>query len=134
MPLSTELFWLTLTVIMTALLWLPYILNRLIEKGFWTAMRNPQAADPAQALWAQRMQRAHLVAVENLVIFAPLVLMLHLAGISDARTETACMVYFYAFLVHFVVFALGIPVLRVLAFMVAFAAQMTLAVALLGAF
>jgi uncharacterized MAPEG superfamily protein len=41
-------------------------------------------------------------------------------------------VYFFARLAHYVVFTLGIPVVRVLAFAVGVAAQITLALALLG--
>jgi uncharacterized MAPEG superfamily protein len=76
--------------------------------------------------------RAHQNAVENLVIFAPLVLALQIAGISGAATVSACVVYFFARLGHYVVFTLGIPVVRVLAFVAGVAAQVTLALALLG--
>jgi uncharacterized MAPEG superfamily protein len=41
-------------------------------------------------------------------------------------------VYFFTRLAHYVVFALGIPVVRVLTFAVGVAVQMTLAFALLG--
>jgi hypothetical protein len=38
--LTPELFWLTLTVILTGLLWVPYILNRCQVRGMGGAMAN----------------------------------------------------------------------------------------------
>ena len=130
--LSPELYWLTITALMTGLMWVPYILNRLAEKGALKATWDPQGDTTTRVPWADRMMRAHQNAVENLVIFAPLVLALQIAGISSAATVSACVVYFSARLVHYIVFTLGIPVVRVLAFAAGVAAQATLALALLG--
>jgi uncharacterized MAPEG superfamily protein len=130
--LSPELYWLTITTLMTGLMWVPYILNRLAEQGPLKATWDPQGITATRVSWADRMMRAHQNAVENLVIFAPLVLALQIAGISSAATVYACVVYFFARLVHYIVFTLGIPVVRVLAFAAGVAAQVTLAMALLG--
>ncbi len=35
--MTRELFWLTLTVILTGILWVPYILNRCQVRGLWRA-------------------------------------------------------------------------------------------------
>jgi hypothetical protein len=53
-----------------------------------------------QSAWAQRMMKAHDNAVENLVVFAALVLAAHALGVSDGATATACVVYFWARIVH----------------------------------
>ena len=76
------------------------------------------------------MMRAHTNAVENLVIFAPLVLALHATGASTPVTAGACTVYFFARLAHYVIYTLGLPLLRTLAFAIGFVAQMVLALAL----
>ncbi|HHJ16666.1 MAG TPA: MAPEG family protein [Gammaproteobacteria bacterium] len=130
--LSPELYWLTLTVLMTGLMWVPYILNRLMEQGLLPALLDPQGETSTRVSWADRMMRAHQNAVENLAIFAPLVLALQLAGITSPVTVTACLVYFFARLTHYVVFTLGVPVVRILAFATGVVAQVTLALALLG--
>jgi uncharacterized MAPEG superfamily protein len=44
----------------------------------------------------------------------------------------ACAVYFWARLAHAIVYALGIPVARTLAFAVGFGAQVVLALAVFG--
>ena len=130
--MSRELLWLTLTVILTGLLWVPYILDRILVRGMMGAMANPSRNDPPQSAWAQRLYFAHTNAVENLVIFAALVLILDAEGRSSIVTVTACAVYFWARLAHVIVYALGIPVVRTLAFAAGFAAQVALALAIFG--
>ena len=75
--------------------------------------------------------RAHTNAVENLVVFAPLVLTLNALGISTSATATACAVFFWARLAHYLVFTFGIPVVRTLSFAVGFAAQAVLVLTIL---
>jgi hypothetical protein len=77
--MSRELLWLTLTVGLTALIWVPYILDRIMVRGVMGAMANPTKNDKPHSQWAVRMMFAHANAVENLVIFAPLVLILDIA-------------------------------------------------------
>ena len=118
--------------ILTGLLWVPYILDRAMVRGLMGAMANPSRNDKPQSPWAQRLYFAHTNAVENLVIFAPLVLILDALGHSTESTVIACAVYFWARLAHAVVYALGIPVLRTLAFTVGFLAQAALVLAVFG--
>src|SRR6195952_2646507 len=64
-PMTREIFWLTLTVIMTGLLWVPYVLNRCQVRGLGGAMANPARNDKPHAEWANRLMFAHDNAVEN---------------------------------------------------------------------
>ena len=130
--MTVELYWLILTSLMTALFWLPYILNRMMVRGLTGALANPSSDDKPQAAWAQRAMSAHRNAVENLVIFAPLVIATHVLGAGTALTSTMCMAYFCARLAHYVIYTAGIPVLRTLAFAVGFIAQVVLALNLMG--
>ena len=131
-PLTRELFWMVSTITMTAHFWLPYIVNRLKEHGIGPALWNPQPDTRPQADWALRMMRAHANAVENLVIFAPLVLALHVTGMNTPATATACVTYFFARLAHYVIYTLGVPLLRSVAFAIGVAAQTVLALTLFG--
>ena len=130
--MSRELMWLTLTVILTGVLWIPYILDRIMVRGLMGAMANPSRNDKPHTPWAQRLYFAHTNAVENLVIFAALVLILNAQDHSTESTVIACAVYFWARLAHIIVYALGIPVLRTLAFAVGFLAQVALVLAIFG--
>ena len=67
---------------------------------------------------------------ENLIIFAPLVLILNDLDYSTQWTVYACAVYFWARVAHLIVYTLGLPVFRTLAFTVGFLAQAVLALAI----
>lgn len=131
--MTTELYWLTLTVLMTALFWVPYILDRIGVRGLITAITGttPETVDD-QSMWAQRAIKAHQNAVENLAVIVPVVLIAHILNISTAVTQTAIVVYFFARLVHFLVYTAGIPVVRTLAFAAGWAAQIAFIAAILG--
>ena len=130
--MTPELFWLTLTVILTGLLWIPYILNRCMVRGLDGAMANPTPGAKPHAPWATRLMFAHDNAVENLVLFAPLVLILNAIDYSTKWTVLACAVYFWARVAHVIVYTLGLPVFRTLAFTVGFLAQVVLVLAIFG--
>ena len=130
--MSRELMWLTLTVILTGLLWIPYIIDRAMVRGLMGSMANPSRKDKPQSPWAMRLYFAHTNAVENLMIFAPLVLILEAIGHSTESTAIACAVYFWARLTHAVVYTIGVTVLRTLAFSVGFLAQAALVLAVFG--
>jgi uncharacterized MAPEG superfamily protein len=130
--MTKEFFWLTLTIILTGLLWVPYVLDRVKVRGLMGAMANPSRGDKPQSAWAQRLYFAHTNAVDNLIVFAPLVIMLDSIGHSTPATVIACAVYFWARLAHAIVYALGIPVVRTLTFAIGVAAQATLVLALFG--
>ena len=129
--MTTEFYWLVLSTLFTALLWLPYILNRLFEQGIFTALWDPEGETGTQVGWARRLMAAHGNAVENLVIFAPLVIIAHLLQISTPLTAAAAILYFYSRLAHAILFTLRVPVLRIVAFFGGFIAQMMMVVAIL---
>ena len=131
--MTREIFWLTLTVILTGLLWVPYILNRCQVRGLGGAMANPSRDAKPHAEWATRLMFAHDNAVENLVTFAPLVLILNAVDYSSPWTVMACAVYFWSRVAHLIVYTLGLPVFRTIAFTVGFVAQVVLVVAIFRA-
>ena len=130
--MTTELYWMTLTVLMTALFWVPYILDRIAVRGMIPTLSDKQPEnDGPHSLWAQRAIRAHENAVENLAIFVPAVLTAHVLNISSPATKMAAVVYFLARLAHFVVYIFGIPVVRTLAFAIGWAAQIVILASIL---
>ena len=129
--MTTELYWLTLTVLMTALYWVPYILDRIVSLGLWPALSEGKPLPGRQSVWADRAMQAHQNAVENLVIFAPAVLIAHALGVTTAATKSAAMTYFFARLVHFIVYTANVPVVRTLAFTAGWLAQITILLSIL---
>jgi uncharacterized MAPEG superfamily protein len=128
--MSKELLWLTLTVALTGLLWIPYMIDRAQVRGLWASLDNPKPGDTPQSPWAMRLYFAHSNAVENLVTFAPLVLILDSLNVSTWATVIACAVFFWARLAHAILYALGVPVLRTVAFSVGFICQVVLVLAI----
>jgi len=130
--MSKELMWLTYTVILTGVLWIPYILDRAVVRGLMGSMANPSPVLKPQSPWAQRLQAAHYNTVENLVVFATLVLILHAINHSTESTVLSCAIFFWARLAYVIIYAFGIPGLRTLAFVAGFVAQVMLALAIFG--
>ena len=132
LELSTELHWLIATILMTSMLWIPYILNRMFEQGIFNAIWDPQGHTETKRDWARRMMQAHENAVENLVIFVPLVVLVQVTGLNSEITASACILYFFTRMVHYLAFTFAVPIVRVVTFLVGFGVQVTLALTLLG--
>lgn len=132
MTVSSELLYTTLTAVFTGLMWIPIVLNRLMEKGIPKSLMNPERGAQPAADWAYRLTSAHRNAIENLAVFAPLAITVHVLQLGTAATAMAAAVYFYARVAHAVVYAAGIPVLRTLTFAAGLAAQLYLAGRILG--
>jgi uncharacterized MAPEG superfamily protein len=131
MAMTTELTCLVWVSIFTALLWMPYILNRIaVGKGVVHEVGYPEEATRLSP-WAERIKRAHANAAENLVVFAPLVLVAHVAGVHTSATAVAALVYVGARLVHMLSYAFAIPWVRTIAFTIGWGCQMVFAVSIL---
>jgi len=124
--MKPELMYLVWVTTLTALIWIPYILDRIFVWGLLDTVGYPENPKP-QTAWAVRMKKAHANAVENLVVFAALVLAAQDLGLSNSVTVTACAVYFWARVVHLVAVTGRVPWIRTIAFLVGFGAQITLA-------
>ena len=123
--MTNELMSLTWVITLSAVMWIPYILNTIMVRGLKDAVGYPDDPKPL-APWAERMKKAHYNAVENLVLFGALVLMLDALGISNATTVLACNVYFWSRLAHYLVYSAGLPWLRTLSFLVSWVCLLAL--------
>ena len=129
--MKLELLWLVFVTAFTAVMWIPYILDRIAVRGLMDAVGYPENPKP-QSPWARRLMAAHANSVENLVIFGALVLAAHAAGVSNSATLLACEVYFWARVAHVLAYTFAVPWVRTLAFAVGFGSQVTLAWQLLA--
>lgn len=128
--MTPELIKLTWVLALNAIIWLPYVLNRIMVWGLVDAVGYPENPKPL-APWAERARKAHYNAVENLVVFAAAVFILNAAGVSNDATVMACTVYFWARLVHYIVYTAGIPWLRTLSYAVGWICNVVLILELL---
>ncbi|SEN32387.1 MAPEG family protein [Bradyrhizobium sp. OK095] len=131
MKYTPELYGLTVISAATALMWVPYVVARMTTHGVLRAIGTPGPDYPADAPWVDRARRAHLNAIENLAVFAPLVLVGAIIDVSTRATVLSAQIYVAARLIHYVIYAAGIPVIRTLAFLIGACATIGLAIALL---
>lgn len=124
--MKTELLYLVYVTVFTGILWVPYILDRIATRGLLDAVGYPDNPKP-QSPWAQRLTKAHFNAVENLIVFAVLVLAAVASGISTSVIASACIVYFWARVAHALAYTFAVPWVRTLAFTVGFLAQAAIA-------
>jgi uncharacterized MAPEG superfamily protein len=130
--MKPELAYLVWATVLTGVLWIPYILDRIMVRGMADAVGYPDNPKP-QSPWAQRLMKAHSNAVENLVLFAALILTAQALGLSSPAIGTAAAVYFWARLVHALSYTFAVPWVRTLSFAVAWFALAAIAVQILGA-
>ena len=73
---------------------------------------------PVMTGFAGRAKRAHLNMLENMVLFSALVLIAVVAQKTNAMTALGAMIFFWARLLYAVIYLIGIPWLRTLAWAV----------------
>ena len=114
--MTPDLTYLAYSAVLTAILWVPYIVGLTLASGGITAASYRDPTPPELPAWVKRCNRTHLNAVETLAPFAVVVLIAHVTGIANESTAFWAMIFFVARVVHAVVYWLGIPYLRTLAF------------------
>ena len=131
--LSSELYWLTLNVILTAVMVLPYAAYRLNKLGgIVQVFKTPLPGDtPFDEAWAHRAYRAYMNAFEGIALFAPLAIAVHLAGIGNEVTAIACAVYFWSRVVYAPLYYFEVPYLKTTAWSIGLTATLVLAYELL---
>ena len=120
--MSTDLKYLAFTAILTASLWIPYVVSQVTTNG---GLKPANYIDPTPRPlppWGKRADRAYINAVENFAPFAALVIAIHLAGKANAMTAFWAMSFFWIRLAHAVIYLLGIPYVRTLLFTLGYVA------------
>ena len=81
--------------------------------------------------FAGRARRAHLNMIENMVLFTALVLVAAVAGKANAMTAMGALIFFWARLAYAVIYLIGIPWLRTLAWFVSVIGMVIIALQLI---
>jgi uncharacterized MAPEG superfamily protein len=121
---TTDLRYLAYMAMLTAALWIPYIVCQVITNG---PLQPKNYLDPALPrpvpAWGQRAHRAYLNAIEVFAPFAALVVVAHLTGKANEMTALWSASFFYLRLAHAVIYWTGLPWLRTILFTLAFVAE-----------
>jgi len=131
--MTTELFYLLFTAILTGVLWVPVVVGYVLSRGPLKPSDYKVAPTSPLPAWVNRANRAQINAVENLATFAPVVLIAHAAGVSTSITAISAAVYFFARAAHAVIHISGFSRFRArtVLFTVAWVAFVTFAIELL---
>ncbi|MCW5893149.1 MAG: MAPEG family protein [bacterium] len=115
--MTTDLWMLVWTAMLCLTLPVVYASGRLSSPGGLAyGMGNREGEPPPEPAWVKRGVRAHANLVENLAVFAILVLVAHLAGRANATTALGATLFFWARVAHAAVYVLGLTGIRTLAF------------------
>lgn len=128
---TPEIEYLVYTVLLTGTLWVPVIANRILEQGLWKALKHPQAEVPPKSLWGKRAVRAHMNGVENLVIFAPLVLAVVFSERSSDLTADLVLGFFALRVAHYLAYMFAVPLIRTVLFVCGWGIQVSLGLVVL---
>lgn len=132
--METAYTYLALSGLLTVLLWAPYIVGRMFVWGIPTFLTNyPEGfpkQEPETPLWMDRAKRAHLNMVETMPAFIAVVVAAGLLGDSSIGQTVGmwAKVFFFARVLHAIVYTLGIPVLRTPVYLASWAAILMIGV------
>jgi uncharacterized MAPEG superfamily protein len=121
--MGTDLRYLVYTAMLTAALWIPYIVSQVQANGFLKPENYRDPTPRPVPMWGKRADRTYLNAVEVFAPFAALVLVAHMTGKSNGMTAFWAESFFWLRLAHAVVYLFAIPYIRTLVFTLGFVAM-----------
>ena len=124
--MSNELKYLAFTALLTASLWIPYVVAQVRTNG---PLQPANYVDPTQRpmpAWGKRADRAYLNAVESFAPFAALVILIQLTGKANGMTAFLAAAFFWLRVIHAVVFWAAIPYIRTIVFTLGYVAVLGL--------
>jgi uncharacterized MAPEG superfamily protein len=120
--MTPDLKYLAFTAVLTASLWIPYVIAQVTTNG---PLKPENYRDPTQRPlppWGKRADRAYLNAVETFAPFAALVLLIQVTGKANGMTAFWAMSFFWLRVAHAIVFWAGIPLVRTIVFTLGYVA------------
>ncbi len=118
--MSPDLKYLALTAMLTASLWIPYIVAQVMTNGFLRAENYVDPTPRPVPLWGKRADRAYLNAVETFAPFAVLVILIQLTGKNNSMTAFWAMSFFWLRVAHAIVYWAAIPYIRTVIFVLGY--------------
>jgi uncharacterized MAPEG superfamily protein len=129
--MSVELTYLLWSALLAIVQLLIASAGTLGQIGLTSAVGNREDMPQSFPGWVGRARRAHANLIENLIIFAVLVIVAHLAERNNDMTALGSMVFFWARVGFAAAYILGITWIRSLLWFVGFVGTILIAVQLL---
>jgi len=114
--MSTDLVYLAYTAVLTASLWIPYVVCQAMTNGPLKPQNYKDPTPRPLPLWGKRADRVYMNAIEVFAPFAALIMIAHLAGKPNSVTGFCAMFFFWMRVAHAVAYWFAIPYVRTLAF------------------
>ena len=127
--MKPELTLLVCAVVLAFVQVLVSVLAAIQQVGLPALLGNREAL-PELTGWAGRAYRAHRNMIENLALFAALVLVAAVAERTNSRTLLGAQIFVWARLAYAVIYVIGLPLLRTLAWFVSVIGMAMIAVQL----
>ena len=118
--MTTDLTYLALTAMLTAALWIPYVITQVATNGLLKPENYRDPTPRPVPPFGKRADRTYLNAVEVFAPFAALVLIAHVTGKANSMTAFWAASFFWLRVAHAVVYLLGISYVRTLVFTLGF--------------
>ena len=120
--MTTDLTYLAYTAMLTGALWIPYVIAQVVTNVLLAPANYVDPTPRPLPVWGKRADRALMNSVEVFGPFAALVLVAHVGGKANATTAFWSMFFFWSRALHAVVYLLGLPYIRTVAFTAGFVA------------
>ena len=125
--MTTDLYYLALTAILTASLWIPYVVAQVTTNGLLSAQNYKDPTPRPLPPWGRRADRTYMNAVETFAPFAAVVLIAHLTGEANAMTAFWTAWFFWFRVAHAVSYLAGVPYIRTVVFTAGYVGVMGIA-------
>ena len=129
--MTPDLIYLVLAAILAFVQMVVAVLGCMTQVGLPTLAANRDDVPAQFDGWVGRAVRAHRNMLENLVLFAILVLVAQAAGKANDMTALGAQIFFYGRLAYAVIYVAGIPWVRTLSWAVSVIGLVLIALELL---
>jgi uncharacterized MAPEG superfamily protein len=123
--MTIELTYLAAATLLTLLIRVAWMLNKVQTRGLGVVVGYPKESKPLSE-WGHRLWVAHEDGIHSLVTFAILVIIVQLSNVADQSTAIAAAVYFWARLVHVLAYIFALRWVKTIAFLSGFLSQIWL--------
>jgi len=115
--MTPELMYLVWSAVLTLVLVVIAVGGATLQVGLPTLAGNREGL-PEMTGWAGRAARAHRNMLENLILFAVLVLVAHIISVHNPMTLLGAQLFFWGRVAHAIIYIAGLPWLRTVAWTV----------------
>ena len=123
--MTVEFAYLAAATLLTLIIRAAWMLNKVQVRGLGVVVGYPKESKPLSE-WGHRLWVAHEDAIQSLVTFAILVIIVEISKLADESTAIAAAVYFWARVLHVLAYVLALRWVKTIAYIAGFISQLWL--------